>query len=81
MMFGFEFLISILVFRILFLMFWKLRDINFKVFCFCVFGGVGFLIGDDVVYGFFIEEYGLYGVFGLVVERLLYELFFIEMEL
>lgn len=39
------------------------------------------LIGDDVAHGLPIEEHGLHGASGLVVERLLYELSSTEMEL
>lgn len=81
MMSGSEFSTSTSVSRTLFLMLWKLRDINLKVFRFCAFGGAGSLIGDDVAHGLPIEEHGLHGASGYVVERLLYELSSTEMEL
>lgn len=81
MMSGSEFSTSTSVSRTLFLMLWKLRDINIKVFRFCAFGGAGSIIGDDMAHGLPIEEHGLHGASGLVVERLLYELSSTEMEL
>lgn len=81
MMSGSEFSTSTSVSRTLFLMLWKLKDIDLKVFRFCAFGGAGSLIGDDVAHGLPAEEHGLHGASGLVVERLLYELPSTEMKL